>query len=528
VLLILAGISIATLTGDNGILTQGQNAKTQTGIGEEKEQIAIAYNGAKIEKSGESITADDLNTQFTSNGTKATASGVGTISVAFFDTNRNYIIDEEGTISEKEPTPENSTIKELNQMKYGVIEVEFLSETGYTTSTTPNAPILKDEMTAVHWNGTTEINGENDWYEYVAQTSTTESGGTSHWANAKTSDGSYYVWIPRYAYRIVYFDTEDHENQYRAGTLTEEEALAKGYIVGYSDARGIVDKDGKKPTAVSSQTGIAVNDKYFRVHPAFDGNVNEGGWSSKLTGIWVMKYEASRPDASASSTGSGTIPKSVPEVQSWRSTAVSDMFTYAKEAYNKNGELNTILNSHLMKNSEWGAVAYLTDSKYGRNGTEIAINNSSSYITGTSGGTPNASSSDATYAYNTDNGYLASSTGNIYGIYDLSGGSWEYVAGYYKDGILTHAQSFATGTSDGYSTDYIGVYPKSNFIIGDTTYETEDWNGDKGSFVSASNPMFSRGGYYDSTSGSGTFYFNYSTGYSSSYCGFRVCLAVSE
>ena len=31
--------------------------------------------------------------------------------------------------------------------------------------------------------------------------------------------------------------------------------------------------------------------------------------------------------------------------------------------------------AHLMKNSEWGAVAYLTQSKYGRNGVEITINN---------------------------------------------------------------------------------------------------------------------------------------------------------
>ena len=31
----------------------------------------------------------------------------------------------------------------------------------------------------------------------------------------------------------------------------------------------------------------------------------------------------------------------------------------------------TNLNSHMLKNSEWGAVAYLTESKYGRNGEEV-------------------------------------------------------------------------------------------------------------------------------------------------------------
>ena len=93
VLLILAAVSIATLTGQNGILTQADNAKTQAGIGEEKEAIGLAYNGAKTEKLGGEITADDLNSQFTKNGVNATASGTGKIKVAVPDTGRNYKID---------------------------------------------------------------------------------------------------------------------------------------------------------------------------------------------------------------------------------------------------------------------------------------------------------------------------------------------------------------------------------------------------------------------------------------------------
>ena len=33
-----------------------------------------------------------------------------------------------------------------------------------------------------------------------------------------------------------------------------------------------------------------------------------------------------------------------------------------------------IANSHMAKNSEWGAMAYLTESKYGRNGTSVTKN----------------------------------------------------------------------------------------------------------------------------------------------------------
>ena len=51
VLLILAGVSIATLTGENGILTRANESKTQTEIGEEEEAIRLAYNGVMADKS---------------------------------------------------------------------------------------------------------------------------------------------------------------------------------------------------------------------------------------------------------------------------------------------------------------------------------------------------------------------------------------------------------------------------------------------------------------------------------------------
>ena len=101
VLLILAGVSIAMLTGQNGILTQAQNASKQTDIGKEKEQIALAYNGAVTEKQSTDITADDLNDQFEANGTDATASGENPITVTFGEpSNRVYTIDSNGNITE--------------------------------------------------------------------------------------------------------------------------------------------------------------------------------------------------------------------------------------------------------------------------------------------------------------------------------------------------------------------------------------------------------------------------------------------
>ena len=107
VLLILAGVTIATLTGDNGILTKATEAKEQNEIGKEKEEISVAYSGALTEKEGKGpVTAGDLNSQFNTNGTNATADGESPITVTFTDTGNSYTVDSTGKID----GPEKSNI----------------------------------------------------------------------------------------------------------------------------------------------------------------------------------------------------------------------------------------------------------------------------------------------------------------------------------------------------------------------------------------------------------------------------------
>ena len=108
VLLILAGVSIAMLTGQNGILTQAQKAGEQTDIGQEKEAIALAYNGAKAENNGGDVDADDLDRNFGYNDTKADATDVvdGTITVRFEESQRTYTIDANGNISDPTTPPD--------------------------------------------------------------------------------------------------------------------------------------------------------------------------------------------------------------------------------------------------------------------------------------------------------------------------------------------------------------------------------------------------------------------------------------
>ena len=209
-----------------------------------------------------------------------------------------------------------------------------------------------------------------------------------------------------------------------------------------------------------------------------------------------------------------------------------------------------------MKNSEWGAVAYLTHSQYGRNGHEIDINNSSTYITGNGGGSTNASVAyGVTNAYHTAKGAQASTTGNIYGIYDLSGGAWEYVAGYisngnsnlstgssfayttkYLEGYKTKSRKYATvypynSASESYSNNYT-AYKNAGYGYGDSILETSvdgrgstSWFRDYSCFPSTSGPFGLRGGHYNNGSSAGAFSFYRDNGLARSNLSFRVVLA---
>ena len=312
------------------------------------------------------------------------------------------------------------------------------------------------------------VDSTNSGYSYKEQTGTTENEGTSEWANAKVTTQvgdetieSYFVWIPRYAYKI------DSTNQ------TIDIKFIKG--------TGKETVDGT-PCKYASENPTA--DDYI-VHPAFTDEEENGGWDSQIAGIWVGKYETSSVEGNSNSTGDNVTTKTAqvrPGVSSWRNIEIANMFTVAK-AYAPN------LESHMLKNSEWGAVAYLTESKYGRNGTEVTINDNVEYFTG--GGDNN------TYVTKTNQ----SSTGNVYGIYDLSGNAHEYVAA----GYSSRSQIETTNGSTKYATVYAGTNINTDYKYGDATYETSGWHSDLDIFVNSYFPFFYRGGLYSGLDDTGVF-----------------------
>ena len=349
---------------------------------------------------------------------------------------------------------------------------------------------------------------------------------------SETDIQSYFVWVPKYKYRLWNVD--------KASKTAHEIEIV-------FDETNTTDIEGVscKTPMTSGGSGNCKNGEYM-THPAFI--------SMNTNGFWVGKYETGYRGATSVATAqvNGSDSSKVivkPNVYSWRNITVYNAFL---ASYNYDRDLD----SHMMKNTEWGAVSYLSHSKYGIN-TEININNNSNYKTGYSAlpstnqqTYPGTSGDGATYnsAYNTDIGYLASTTGNISGVYDMSGSAWEYMSAYIAGKPVS--SGFSTTTLANYDSKYFDVYNASSAIstyqyriLGDATGEMgpfkqyldgdnysryhSSWYGGVSHFVDSSNPWFDRGGHYTSGVLAGTFYFARDSGGAGSNGGFRLVLSAA-
>ena len=391
-------------------------------------------------------------------------------------------------------------------------------------------PVIIDGDGTVKYADTTK-----SWYNYCdkiwANAVVLEEG-----ANYKTGDTisetdiqSYFVWIPKYKYRLWNVD--------KASKTAHEIDIV-------FDETNTTDVEGVscKTPMISGANGNCNNGEYM-THPAFI--------SMNTNGFWVGKFETGYKGATsiaAAQVNSNDTSKVIikPNVYSWRNITVGNMFL-ASYNYQRN------LDSHMIKNTEWGAVAYLSHSKYGIN-REININNNSNYKTGYSAlpstdqqTYPGTSGDGDTYnkPYNTEIGYLASTTGNISGVYDMSGGAWEYVSAYITG--KSGSSGFSTTILANYDSKYFDVYNASSAfstyqyrILGDATGEMgpfklyldgdnssrlhSSWYGVSSDFVDSSYPWFNRGGHYTGGALAGAFCFSRLTGETNSGGGFRIVL----
>ena len=250
--------------------------------------------------------------------------------------------------------------------------------------------------------------------------------------------------------------------------------------------------------------------------------------NKELSGFWYGKYEVGGTLASPCTNETCNVSNIVvkPNVTSLRSQTVSSFFFASRsmeQVGNSFGFVSSEIDTHMSKNNEWGAVAYLTHSIYGRctNSTtcsEVGINNNSGYLTGY--GAPAGSNDSVTNgAYDTSLGKAASTTNNIYGIYDMSGGAYEYVMGVYTNTIGE------SGFSSLPDTKYYNNYTETSYT-GHALTETKNWYSDSAGFVNSINPWFMRGGNYGNGTYAGVFYFSINDG--NSYSNYSSRLVISN
>ena len=421
----------------------------------------------------------------------------------------------------------------------------------------PTKPSLSDGMVPVKWNGSNWVRttaDDEEWYDYAnkewANVVLTPESGINAGKDATgtvdlfDSDGilnedsayTMLVWIPRYAYQIT---TNYHTNAAEGGNINivfidtnnQNKEKTKTYSTNYPNAT----------------TGGGMDD--YVVHPAF----NYGG--TQLPGFWVGKFETSNTNCTTDvTTGQATytgneVIQIKAGVTSWRNIQVSDIFTTCINMNNSGNPYglnasDTVVDPHMMKNSEWGAVAYLSqNTTYGK-GEEVWINPNSNFITGQAGNSVSASSTTSTDAYNEGNGSQASTTGNITGVYDMSGGTVEYLAAYlnnendslkYGDTLVSSAIKYKDiyhiGSSDSGENNYEVTTPQNGYY-GDAIWETSEgynsgsWYGDGSSFPNFSATFLCRDNGYQNRSSSGLFCFTYMTGIAGNNISFRLVLPV--
>ena len=414
-----------------------------------------------------------------------------------------------------------------------------------------------------------DSSNQGNWYNY----------NQKQWANAVTvKDPSkyknqtkvvdqadilgYWVYIPRYAYEVMRRDG------------TDKPVPVQNFLISFEKAS----TPKRRPAACSTtgkdyRTQCDLDRDYIKGQPS-----NQGTWathpaftfgSKELNGIWFAKFET---------TGTDTQPTVLPGQSHICNEYIGTYYSVSKSlgvydprnvggfsvSTTQNNHHLAKLSSHMVNNNDWGAATYLSASKYGAgyNGVQINANgaeHNSSY--GTTGCGPQSNGDTSSYsdsgtlgtpqacgnadrAYNCTLGQLASTTNNPTGIYDMSGGGYEYAAASYSDS-LNNSNTNSYFGSNAAHPPYVNTYNIANLTSctfntcgGQALYETNNGTGDgsgsnqwnsqwlgMGGFASYA-PWFNRGSHYDFGSNAGLFYANNDIGGNGNgVSAFRVALA---
>ena len=548
VFLILSGVSIAMLTGNNGILTQAKNAKQETSEAAQKEK------------------EDLIKLEMLSNNSNVNIPNLkeGMIPVKWNATSKTWeVADKNNTGNDwYDYSTENKkwanvvTVKE--NCSNGKTRTDYLSA-GVGT------PIPEDDITTM------------------------------------------FVWIPRYSY---YVKSGYHTNANGTGEFAIKFLIGTSdKIIDASEGQDTAIRTSNTNRETNGEKYVV--HPAFTADTDLGGTGEEitGFWVGKFeSSNYTSEYN--NKNISTLTTNEDILygrgdNKNVtirPNVTSWRNITASDIFKVSQNMSKDEAKIygfnSSELTTTMIQNSQWGAVAYLAQSEYGNmqkstdetsgiwnnpynegftfdSNNSYKMDNRSVTLTGMSGSSrdnytyyyskvvdgskkDNGDSMEITYTiinddattgsnytntfyrYYTKNGQKASTTRNIYGIYDMSGGAWEYTANYLENVTENSFVSKFLKIEQKYQTQYAGTgsaddrtknYEANKEKYGDAIWETSNggngqysWNADYSEFLYASRPFFIRGGHYFSGSDAGPFFFSNGSGWGNNHYSFRVVL----
>lgn len=276
VLLILAGVTVASLTGENGLLERAKKAKEETAEGQAKEEVTIAWNGVQIDGKingwDNTRKAQELQTEL-GNGATATVDGTDNNRINITYKGYDIVIDtEEGTV-----TIENSsiTIAEFKiegtlvaeasiPVPSGFTYKEGTKDTGYVieNNTTGDqfvwVPVDKDQKIYINVTSEEAITSIVLTNPVGEEKTVGNESGTRYTVDpssfTKTYNGVYRLVVTtssttKKEYLYVHsLYAQDTQNDWRYGTDATDEELFEDWLGDYSEPADTIDYEDKVAT----------------------------------------------------------------------------------------------------------------------------------------------------------------------------------------------------------------------------------------------------------------------------------------
>ena len=180
ILLILAGVSIAMLTGNNGVLTQAKSAKENTRVGEVQEKVKLAAQAALTANLGNGIEKEkfqeELNNMFTQGEQ---------VGLEYDETNKKYTV----TVDKYEV--EVSNMGAVGEAKEAVIQAKLtLTYKNTEQKAGENVAKVVDKNVPIPTNFY-YVGGTKDTGVVISDNSADENQGVD-----SNLSGNQFVWVP--------------------------------------------------------------------------------------------------------------------------------------------------------------------------------------------------------------------------------------------------------------------------------------------------------------------------------------------